>query len=258
MLRPTLRQMEYLIALEDEKSFLGAAEKCNVTQSTLSSGIKELENTLEQALVNRGQRKNVGLTAFGSEVTQQARKILSDTDKMMARARQMKSPLTGPLRLGVIPTIAPYFLPMEENFKFFLKNKHYGEMFNKKRIRYEPLELMRGSTYNNSYMILDEAQNCTADQIKMFLTRLGQNSKVIINGDADQTDLRRGMSGLSQAIQYVKGVEGVGIVRFTNADIQRNGIIGKILDAWGSYDYNNEDEQPRYGEDDQEPIKWWS
>ena len=110
MVRPTLRQMEYLIAIESEKSFIGAAKICNVTQSTLSSGIKELEFILDHPLVIRG-RKEVHLSAFGAEAAIYMRKILQDTDKITARANQIKAPLTGPLRLGVIPTIAPYFLP---------------------------------------------------------------------------------------------------------------------------------------------------
>ncbi len=110
MVRPTLRQLEYLIALEEEKSFSRAAEICGATQSTLSSGIRDLENILEQNLVVRG-RKNISLTAFGEEVVFRARKILRETDQITARALAIKSPLTGPLRMGVIPTIAPYFLP---------------------------------------------------------------------------------------------------------------------------------------------------
>ncbi len=110
MIRPTLRQLEYLIALQDEKSFSNAAEICNVTQSTLSAGIKELETILDQNLVIRG-RKNVNLTAFGVETAYHARQILCEVDKITARALAIKSPLTGPLRMGVIPTIAPYFLP---------------------------------------------------------------------------------------------------------------------------------------------------
>ncbi len=128
MIRPTLRQLEFLIALEDKKSFIAAAEICNITQSTLSAGIKELENILDQKLVIRG-RKNISLTAFGSEVSASARKILGDTDKITARARQIKAPLTGPLRLGVIPTIAPYFLPkilpvIQEKFPFLELHLH--------------------------------------------------------------------------------------------------------------------------------------
>ncbi len=110
MIRPTLRQLSYLTALESTSSFSKAAEQCYVTQSTLSAGIKELESILGQKLVNRN-KKEATLTPFGAEVCEQSHKIIHDVDRIVARSRQIKAPLTGPLRLGVIPTIAPYFLP---------------------------------------------------------------------------------------------------------------------------------------------------
>ena len=87
---------------------------------------------------------------------------------------------------------------------------------------------MRGSTFHNTYMILDEAQNCTWEQIKMFITRMGQGSKVIINGDIRQTDLRS-KSGLEEIIDKLQDLKGVGICRLGYSDIQRNGILGQIL-----------------------------
>jgi len=137
--------------------------------------------------------------------------------------------------LGSLPgelneKIAPYLLPMKENIKFFLGRAYYGQYENENRIKYLPLEVMRGSTFNDSYMILDEAQNCSMDQIKMFITRMGKNSKVIINGDVRQTDIRS-ISGLYDCIDKLKDVEGVAVCRLTNQDIQRNGIIGRILNA---------------------------
>ena len=126
--------------------------------------------------------------------------------------------------------IKPYLLPMEENLKHFLGRDYYGKLFNDRRIRYEPLEVMRGATFHDSYMILDEAQNCTLDQIKMFITRMGDNSKVLINGDIRQTDIRK-FSGLLECIDRLDGVEGVGISRLYYEDIQRNGIIGRVLEA---------------------------
>jgi len=89
---------------------------------------------------------------------------------------------------------------------------------------------MRGSTFHDSYMILDEAQNCTLEQIKMFITRMGQNSKVIINGDTQQTDLFN-KSGLAYCLEKLDNMEGVGICRLEYHDIQRNGILRSILNA---------------------------
>lgn len=111
MIRPTLRQLSYLITLENEKSFSKAATYCNVTQSTLSAGIKDLEQILGHQLVNRAGRSSVSLTAFGTEVAAQAKTVLNRVDHIIASAQQMKAPLSGILRLGVIPTIAPYILP---------------------------------------------------------------------------------------------------------------------------------------------------
>ena len=126
--------------------------------------------------------------------------------------------------------IKPYLLPMEENLKHFLGRDYYGKLFSDGRIRYEPLEIMRGATFHDAYMILDEAQNCTLEQIKMFITRMGDNSKVLINGDIRQTDIRK-FSGLLECIDRLEGIEGVGISRLYYEDIQRNGIIGRVLEA---------------------------
>lgn len=127
--------------------------------------------------------------------------------------------------------IKPYLAPMEENLKYFLGRDYFGLYFNTRRIRFEPLETMRGTTFHNSYMILDEAQNCTMEQIKMFITRMGENSKVIINGDIKQTDLYRNNNGLVECINRLGGINGVGICELGYHDIQRNGILGAVLHA---------------------------
>lgn len=126
--------------------------------------------------------------------------------------------------------IAPYLMPMQENLKNFLGRAFYGQYFNAGRIRYLPLEVMRGSTFDNAYMILDEAQNCSFEQIKMFITRMGKNSKVLINGDVKQTDLKF-QSGLAKCVDRLYNIEGIGVCQLTNQDIQRNGILGRVLTA---------------------------
>ena len=135
----------------------------------------------------------------------------------------------GSLPGDLLEKIAPYLLPMQENFRHFLGRAYYGMYYNEGRIKYQPLEVMRGSTFHNTYMILDEAQNCTFEQIKMFITRMGQGSKVLIHGDTKQCDLSK--SGLWDCIEKLKNVEGVGISTLTTQDIQRNGILGRILNA---------------------------
>jgi phosphate starvation-inducible PhoH-like protein len=126
--------------------------------------------------------------------------------------------------------IAPYLLPMEENLKHFLGQAFYGHYSNDGAIQYRPLELMRGATFHDTYMILDEAQNCTLEQIKMFITRMGQNSKVLINGDTHQDDLC-GRSGLQSVIDKIGGIDRCAICELTYRDIQRNGILGEVIQA---------------------------
>jgi phosphate starvation-inducible PhoH-like protein len=136
----------------------------------------------------------------------------------------------GSLPGDLLEKIAPYLLPMQENFKHFLGRAYYGQYYNEGRIKYLPLEVMRGSTFHNSYMILDEAQNCSFEQIKMFITRMGRGSKVLINGDIKQTDIKS-RSGLAKCIERLYNVDGVGISSLTSQDIQRNGILGRVLTA---------------------------
>jgi phosphate starvation-inducible PhoH-like protein len=156
-------------------------------------------------------------------VQQKVRQIII-TRPLVATGKEI-----GSLPGDVSDKILPYLKPMEENLKFFL-NDYYPDSLNYGRIRYEPLELMRGATYHDSIMILDEAQNCTSEQIKMFITRMGENSKVIINGDVMQTDLNK-KSGLDFCIDRLRNIDGIGVIKFTYEDIQRNGIIGKVLEA---------------------------
>ncbi len=108
---PTLRQMQYLVALADHKSFHRAADDCAVTQSTLSGGLKDMEDILRAPLIDRTSRKQVRLTPLGEAVLKDARAILEKTQSLTYRAQAQNEPLSWPLRMGVIPTIAPYLLP---------------------------------------------------------------------------------------------------------------------------------------------------
>jgi len=110
MKTPTIKQLQYFVALTERQHFGRAAEQCFVSQSAFSNAIKELETTLDAQLVDRTNR-NVTITANGQQVAVQARLVLRDVDSLVETARGQKEPLTGELRLGVIPTIAPFILP---------------------------------------------------------------------------------------------------------------------------------------------------
>ena len=137
--------------------------------------------------------------------------------------------------LGFLPgtfteKIHPYLVPVLEEMNLYLLPDKVNSLRSMNLIEICPLEYMRGRNFHNSFMILDEAQNCTHEQIKMFLTRIGRDSKAIINGDIDQSDLPLSMrGGLANCIDKLWDVEGVGICELTSADIVRNDVIARIL-----------------------------
>ena len=109
-------------------------------------------------------------------------------------------------------------------------------------IQISPLAFMRGRTLNDAVIVLDEAQNTTTHQIKMFLTRLGMNAKMIITGDATQIDLPRStVSGLMHALRVLKGIPGIGMVEFGKKDIVRHQLVQRIVDAYEKWDKNKKE-----------------
>jgi len=108
-----------------------------------------------------------------------------------------------------------------------------ARLLERQTIELAPLAYMRGCTLNHSFIILDEAQNTTPEQMKMFLTRIGFGTRAVITGDVTQIDLARGQkSGLIEAERVLKDVRGIGFVRFTSADVVRHPLVQKIIDAY--------------------------
>ena len=101
-------------------------------------------------------------------------------------------------------------------------------------IEVAPLAFMRGRTLSRAFVILDEAQNCTPAQMKMCLTRLGEDSRMVVTGDPSQSDLAHGPEGLNQALDYLGGIEGVAVARFTEADVVRHALVTRIVAAYNA------------------------
>ena len=133
---------------------------------------------------------------------------------------------------GLNEKVHPYMGPMIEEMKLYLGVDAYNSMRATNKIEVCPLEYMRGGNFHNTIMILDEAQNATFEQIKMFMTRIGIGSKAVVNGDLDQTDLKGvydESGGLRNCMDRLDDLHGVGICYLTNSDIVRNRIISSIL-----------------------------
>lgn len=140
--------------------------------------------------------------------------------------------------LGFLPgdlkeKIDPYLRPLYDALYDMLPSDQVDKKLESGEIEIAPLAFMRGRTLANSVVILDEAQNTTPMQMKMFLTRLGENSRMVINGDLSQTDLPNGtISGMSDSLEIVQKISGVGIVTFSEKDVVRHGMVAKIVKAY--------------------------
>ena len=141
-------------------------------------------------------------------------------------------------RLGFLPgdmkeKVDPYLRPLYDALYDMMRPEHVERCITSGIIEVAPLAFMRGRTLSNAVVILDEAQNTTSMQMKMFLTRLGENSKMIVTGDPTQVDLPRGeKSGLIEAVKLLDGVEGVHISRFNDKDVVRHALVGRIVRAY--------------------------
>lgn len=145
-------------------------------------------------------------------------------------------------KLGFLPgemkdKLDPYLQPLYDALQDMIPAAKLKEYMENNVIQIAPLAFMRGRTLNDAFIILDEAQNTTTHQIKMFLTRLGMNAKMIVTGDVTQIDLPPSTtSGLIQAMQILKGVNGIGKIEFTKKDIVRHKLVQRIVEAYDKFD----------------------
>ena len=145
-------------------------------------------------------------------------------------------------KLGFLPgdmkdKIDPYLQPLYDALEDMIPAVKLQDMMEKHIIQIAPLAFMRGRTLSDAVVILDEAQNTTSQQIRMFLTRMGMNTKMIITGDLTQLDLpREQRSGLKEALKILEGVEGIGVVKLGQKDIVRHKLVTRIVNAYDKYD----------------------
>lgn len=141
-------------------------------------------------------------------------------------------------KLGFLPgdmreKIDPYLRPIYDALYDFLGAERVEKMLERDEIEIAPLAFMRGRTLSHAYVVLDEAQNTTSAQMKMFLSRMGENSKMVVTGDPSQTDLLDGQtSGLKEATGILRGIDEIAFIEFTNTDVVRHKLVGKILNAY--------------------------
>src|ERR1700676_3876459 len=143
-------------------------------------------------------------------------------------------------RLGFLPgtlqeKVDPYLRPLYDALYDMLESERVEKLLERNVIEVAPIAFMRGRTLNDSFIILDEAQNSTPEQMKMVLTRQGFNSKMVVNGDVTQIDLPGRRSGLLDALEVLKGVEGISFVQFDERDVVRHSLVQRIVKAYERY-----------------------
>ena len=199
----------------------------NVTQ------FKYIE-TIEDSTITFG----IGPAGTGKTFLAVASAVKMYTDEKIKKIVLTRPAVEAGERLGYLPgdlsqKIDPYLVPLFDSLEYFFGNETLQYLIEKRNIEIVPLAYMRGRTLNNACIILDEAQNATVSQIKMFLTRLGEDSKMIITGDETQIDLHnRDFSGLKKTRKSLSNIEEISVVEFKNSDIVRNKIVSKILEVF--------------------------
>ena len=179
---------------------------------------------------------------FGKTYLAVAAAVQAFRDKQVNRIILTRPAVEAGERLGFLPgdlqsKVDPYLRPLYDALFDMLGAETYQKYLERGNIEVAPLAYMRGRTLDDSFIILDEAQNTSREQMKMFLTRLGFGSKIVITGDVTQIDLPDGKaSGLKEAMRVLRDVEGIGICELTNADVVRHVMVQRIVEAYERYE----------------------
>lgn len=208
-----------------------------------NSGLIVKAKTANQRKLVKESEKNdlvfaVGPAGTGKSYTAVALAVRALKNKEVRRIILTRPAVEAGEHLGFLPgdlkeKLDPYLQPLYDALRDMIPTEKLKEMLEDGTIQIAPLAFMRGRTLDSAYVILDEAQNATKSQLKMFLTRMGRSAKFIINGDSSQIDLPRNQqSGLAHSIDILKNVKGVGIVVFDEKDVIRHDLVKKIILAY--------------------------
>ena len=243
----------YLIALAKEGSedIVYKMEESEVFITAVGKRVKS--KTIKQKEYVDSINKNTIVFGVGPAGTGKTYLAVALAVKAFKQREVNKIILTRPAveageKLGFLPgdlqeKTDPYLRPLYDALNEFFGQEKYLALMEKGIIEIAPLAYMRGRTLTNAFVILDEAQNSTKEQMKMFLTRLGEGSKMVITGDITQIDLPYGKeSGLIDAIKVLQGIENIDIINFKGGDVVRNPLVSKIVEAYNNAQAKKEKE----------------
>ena len=243
--------VRYVIGLARAGQADKAAELTADVICITSKGRPVKAKTIGQKKYIQSVQKNtvtigVGPAGTGKTYLAVAAAVAAFRDKQVNRIILTRPAVEAGERLGFLPgdlqsKVDPYLRPLYDALFDMLGAETYQKYLERGNIEVAPLAYMRGRTLDDSFIILDEAQNTSREQMKMFLTRLGFGSKIVITGDATQIDLPDGKtSGLREAMRVLRNVEGIGICELTNADVVRHVMVQRIVQAYEDYEKRGE------------------
>src|SRR5258706_64797 len=198
---------------------------------TLDENLRQIESALDVTIARRGAR----FTLRGEQAQQAAQALERDKVKRIVLVRPA---VEAGERLGFLPgdlaqKVDPYLRPLYDALFDLAGFEKTGKLLERGTIELAPLAYMRGRTLNHAFIILDEAQNTTPEQMQMFLTRIGLGAKAVVNGDVTQIDLARGQkSGLIRARRILNDVRGIAFTEFGAQDVGRHPLVARIIDAY--------------------------
>jgi len=234
-----IEDLQLISSINNEHEYLSSKSSNVLIYNNKNIKIKNLNQlkyleTIEKSIITFG----IGPAGTGKTFLAVASAVKMYSEELIKKIVLTRPAVEAGERLGYLPgdlsqKIDPYLVPLFDSLEYFLGNETLQYLIEKRNIEIGPLAYMRGRTLNDACIILDEAQNAKVSQIKMFLTRLGENSKMIITGDESQIDLiNKDFSGLKKTRKSISNIDEISVVEFQNTDIVRNKIVSKILEVF--------------------------
>jgi len=240
---PTVADVHYVLdeasgpAQEDNgnrNTVVKAAFRTDIPVRPRTRGQREYVETLQRCELTLA----IGPAGTGKTFLAMAAAVSALLNKQVKRLIFTRPAVEAGESLGFLPgdlieKVNPYLRPLYDALYAMVDAERVQRLIETQRVEVAPLAFMRGRTLHDAYVILDEAQNTTTEQMKMFLTRIGQGSRTVITGDVTQGDLPAGRkSGLEQAMTLLKGIPGIGIVHLSTRDVVRNPLVQRIVEAY--------------------------
>ena len=241
--------IERVLTSGDEEDYQTSAESGEVLVHGVSGRLIKAQTVNQRKMVELSKKNDlvfaIGPAGTGKTYTGVALAVKALKDKQVRRIILTRPAVEAGENLGFLPgdlkeKLDPYMQPLYDALRDMIPHEKLETFIEKGVIQIAPLAFMRGRTLDNAFVILDEAQNTTHAQMKMFLTRMGKNAKFIITGDPGQIDLpRRVISGLKEALLILKDVKGVGMVYLDDKDVIRHKLVKKIIAAYKEIEHND-------------------